>query len=258
MAVVVMKFGGTSVANIERIRNVARHVKREVDAGNKVAVVVSAMSGVTNQLVAWVREAAAPARRARVRRRRRHRVSRSRPVCWPSCLQSMGIQARSWQGWQIPIETDAAARRGPHPQHRRRPPARAPRQRRGRRRHRLPGHRARAPAHRHTRPRRLRHQRRRHRRRAESRRLRYLHRRRRRLHDRPAHRARRPGACPRSPTRRCWRWPPSAPRCSRRGRSNLPWCTACACACCRASWPPMHMPAVDLERTGGRRHTRLR
>ena len=58
MAIVVMKFGGTSVANVERIRNVARHVKREVDAGNKVAVVVSAMSGATNQLVAWVREAA--------------------------------------------------------------------------------------------------------------------------------------------------------------------------------------------------------
>jgi aspartate kinase len=57
MATVVMKFGGTSVANIERIQNVARHVKREVDAGNKVAVVVSAMSGVTNQLVAWVKEA---------------------------------------------------------------------------------------------------------------------------------------------------------------------------------------------------------
>ena len=57
MAVVVMKFGGTSVANIERIQNVARHVKREVDAGNKVAVVVSAMSGVTNQLVAWVKDA---------------------------------------------------------------------------------------------------------------------------------------------------------------------------------------------------------
>ena len=54
MAVVVMKFGGTSVANVERIKNVARHVKREVDAGNQVAVVVSAMTGVTNQLVAWV------------------------------------------------------------------------------------------------------------------------------------------------------------------------------------------------------------
>ena len=57
MSFLVMKFGGTSVANLERIRHVARHVKREVDAGNKVAVVVSAMAGVTNQLVAWVREA---------------------------------------------------------------------------------------------------------------------------------------------------------------------------------------------------------
>ena len=57
MARVVMKFGGTSVANIERIRNVAQHVKREFDAGNEVAVVVSAMAGTTNQLVEWVKEA---------------------------------------------------------------------------------------------------------------------------------------------------------------------------------------------------------
>jgi len=53
-----MKFGGTSVADIERIRVVARHVKREVDAGNEVAVVVSAMSGKTNELVAWTKEIA--------------------------------------------------------------------------------------------------------------------------------------------------------------------------------------------------------
>src|SRR3984957_8180792 len=59
MARLVMKFGGTSVADIERIRNVARHVKREVDAGHEVAVVVSAMSGATNQLVEWCREASA-------------------------------------------------------------------------------------------------------------------------------------------------------------------------------------------------------
>src|SRR6478752_5273250 len=57
MARLVMKFGGTSVADIDRIRNVARHVKREVDAGYDVAVVVSAMSGVTNQLVAWCKDA---------------------------------------------------------------------------------------------------------------------------------------------------------------------------------------------------------
>ena len=66
MARLVMKFGGTSVANIERIRNVARHVKREVEAGNEVAVVVSAMSGKTNELVAWCREASRAARRARI------------------------------------------------------------------------------------------------------------------------------------------------------------------------------------------------
>ena len=54
----VMKFGGTSVATVERIKNVARHVKREVEAGYDVAVVVSAMAGKTNELVAWCKEAA--------------------------------------------------------------------------------------------------------------------------------------------------------------------------------------------------------
>ncbi|MGO7388766.1 aspartate kinase, partial [Rhizobium ruizarguesonis] len=54
MARIVMKFGGTSVADLDRIKNVARHVKREVEAGHEVAVVVSAMSGKTNELVGWV------------------------------------------------------------------------------------------------------------------------------------------------------------------------------------------------------------
>src|SRR3954466_13564257 len=58
MAKIVMKFGGTSVADIERIRNVAKLVKREVDRGNQIAVVVSAMAGETNKLVAWVKDAA--------------------------------------------------------------------------------------------------------------------------------------------------------------------------------------------------------
>ncbi len=66
MSRLVMKFGGTSVANIERIRNVARHVKREVEAGHEVAVVVSAMSGKTNELVAWCKEAAPLFDRARI------------------------------------------------------------------------------------------------------------------------------------------------------------------------------------------------
>src|SRR5690606_2653407 len=54
---IVMKFGGTSVASVERIRQSARHVKREVDAGHQVSVVVSAMSGKTNELIGWVNEA---------------------------------------------------------------------------------------------------------------------------------------------------------------------------------------------------------
>ena len=58
MSRLVMKFGGTSVAKIDRIRNVARHVRREVDAGHEIAVVVSAMSGKTNELVSWVKDAA--------------------------------------------------------------------------------------------------------------------------------------------------------------------------------------------------------
>ena len=107
MATVVMKFGGTSVANVERIRNVARHVKREVDAGNKVAVVVSAMSGATNQLVAWVREASllhdAQEYDAVVATGEQVTAGLLAIV-----LQSMGIKARSWQGWQIPIKTSTA------------------------------------------------------------------------------------------------------------------------------------------------------
>jgi aspartate kinase len=107
MAVVVMKFGGTSVANVERIKNVARHVKREVDAGNKVAVVVSAMSGATNQLVAWVNEASPLADK----REYDAVVASGEQVTaglTAIVLQAMGIKARSWQGWQIPIETSAA------------------------------------------------------------------------------------------------------------------------------------------------------
>ena len=65
MALLVLKFGGTSVADIDRIRNVAAHVKREVEAGHACAVVVSAMAGQTNQLVAWVEQAWGVAERRR-------------------------------------------------------------------------------------------------------------------------------------------------------------------------------------------------
>jgi aspartate kinase len=107
MARLVMKFGGTSVANIERIRNVARHVKREVDAGFEVAVVVSAMSGKTNELVGWVKDANAlydSCEYDAVVASGEQVTSGLLAVA----LQEMGIPARSWQGWQIPVETDGA------------------------------------------------------------------------------------------------------------------------------------------------------
>ena len=107
MARLVLKFGGSSVANVDRIRNVARHVKREIDAGHEVAVVVSAMSGKTNELVAWVNEAAPlydPAEYDAV-------VASGELVTaglLAIVLKSMGIDARSWAGWQIPLMTDDA------------------------------------------------------------------------------------------------------------------------------------------------------
>jgi aspartate kinase len=107
MSFLVMKFGGTSVANLERIRNVARHVKREVEAGNRVAVVVSAMAGVTNQLVAWVREAS-PLHDAREYDAVVATGEQVTAGLLAIVLQSIGIQARSWQGWQVPIVTDNA------------------------------------------------------------------------------------------------------------------------------------------------------
>jgi aspartate kinase len=107
MATVVMKFGGTSVANIERIQNVARHVKREVDAGNKVAVVVSAMSGVTNQLVAWVKEVS-PLYDAREYDAVVATGEQVTAGLLALALQAMGLKARSWTGWQVPIKTDSA------------------------------------------------------------------------------------------------------------------------------------------------------
>jgi aspartate kinase len=107
MARLVMKFGGTSVANIERIRNVARHVKREVDAGFEVAVVVSAMSGKTNELVGWVKDAN-PLYEASEYDAVVASGEQVTSGLLAIVLQQMGMPARSWQGWQIPIETDDA------------------------------------------------------------------------------------------------------------------------------------------------------
>ena len=107
MTTLVMKFGGTSVANVERIRNVARHVKREVDAGNKVAVVVSAMSGSTNQLVSWVREASLlhDAREYDAVVASGENVTAGLLAI---VLQSMGVSARSFFRFRAPARAMAA------------------------------------------------------------------------------------------------------------------------------------------------------
>jgi aspartate kinase len=105
MALLVMKFGGTSVSDLDRIRIAAGHVKREVDAGHQCVIVVSAMAGQTNQLIELTREAAAlhDAREYDIVVSSGEQVTSGLLAI---VLQSMGIVARSWQGWQIPIRTD--------------------------------------------------------------------------------------------------------------------------------------------------------
>src|SRR5947209_12199675 len=107
MARLVMKFGGTSVADVDRIRNVARHVKREVEAGHAVAVVVSAMAGKTDQLVGWCREAA-PLHDAREYDAIVASGEQVTAGLLAMTLEGMGVNARSWQGWQLPIHTSNA------------------------------------------------------------------------------------------------------------------------------------------------------
>jgi aspartate kinase len=102
---IVMKFGGTSVADIERIRAVASRVKREVDGGAEVAVVVSAMAGATNQLVDWTRAISRfhDAREYDVVVASGEQVTSGLTAL---ALQELGIPARSWLGWQVPVRTD--------------------------------------------------------------------------------------------------------------------------------------------------------
>ena len=104
---IVMKFGGTSVADLDRIRNVAQRVKREVDAGNQVAVVVSAMSGATNQLVGWC-QSLDPLHDPREYDTVVATGEQVTTGLLAIALQKIGVPARSWQGWQLPIHTDDA------------------------------------------------------------------------------------------------------------------------------------------------------
>ena len=107
MAVIVMKFGGTSVADLDRIRNVATRVQREVQAGNEVAVVVSAMSGVTNQLIGWC-QALSPLHDPREYDAVVATGEQVTSGLLAIALQTIGVPARSWSGWQIPLRTDDA------------------------------------------------------------------------------------------------------------------------------------------------------
>src|SRR4029077_4684190 len=110
MARLVMKFGGTSVADIDRIRNVARPVKREVDAGHEVAVVVSAMSGTTNQLIAWCEEALKERHIFAAREYDAVGATGEEVTAGLRAivLQALDVNARSWLGWQLPILTTNA------------------------------------------------------------------------------------------------------------------------------------------------------
>ena len=107
MSRLVMKFGGTSVADLARIRSAAERVRREVERGHEVAVVVSAMAGKTNELVGWVRETS----RLYDAREYDAVVASGENVTaglMALTLQEMGVPARSWQGWQVPLVTTSA------------------------------------------------------------------------------------------------------------------------------------------------------
>ena len=104
---IVMKFGGTSVADLDRIRNVARRVRRQTEAGHEVAVVVSAMAGVTNQLVGWC-QALAPMHDAREYDAVVSTGEQVTAGLLAIALQEAGVDARSWAGWQVALRTDMA------------------------------------------------------------------------------------------------------------------------------------------------------
>ena len=105
MARLVMKFGGTSVGNLDRIRNVAARVKKEVDAGHEIVVTVSAMSGETNRLIELT-QAISPLHDAREYDTVVAAGEQVSAALLAMALNDIGIAARSWLGWQIPIETD--------------------------------------------------------------------------------------------------------------------------------------------------------
>ncbi len=112
MARIVMKFGGTSVADLDRIRHVSELVACEAKKGHEVAVVVSAMSGETNRLVGFVEDLAADTQNGGAIDDEYDTIVASGEQVTSGllsiALRRRGIKARSWQGWQIPLQTDGA------------------------------------------------------------------------------------------------------------------------------------------------------
>jgi aspartate kinase len=107
MALIVQKFGGTSVGNVDRIKNVAKLIKREIDNNNKVVVVVSAMAGVTDQLVNYTLQFSKMTSQE-AKREYDTVLAAGEKISsglLSLALQNEGIKSRSWQGWQIPIIT---------------------------------------------------------------------------------------------------------------------------------------------------------
>ncbi|HBG98294.1 MAG TPA: aspartate kinase, partial [Rhodobacteraceae bacterium] len=107
MSILVMKFGGTSVASVDRIRRAAKRVGLEVARGHRVIVAVSAMAGRTNELVGWVQEVS-PLFDAREYDAVVAAGENVTAGLMALTLQDMGVPARSWQGWQVPIRTSSA------------------------------------------------------------------------------------------------------------------------------------------------------
>ena len=108
MALIVQKFGGTSVGDIERIKNVAKKVQAEIELGNRVVVVVSAMSGVTNQLVDYCNQVSKLQDNAALAEYDSITATGEQVTCGLLALQlqSIGYKARSFLGWQVPVKTD--------------------------------------------------------------------------------------------------------------------------------------------------------
>ena len=193
MALIVQKYGGSSVADAECIKRVARRIVETKKAGHDVVVVVSAMGDTTDELIDLAQQVT-PQPHPRELDMLLTAGERISMALLAMAIADLGQEARSFTGSQAGVITDSVARPGAHHRRDARPhPGRA-RRGRDRDRRRLPGRQPGHQGHHHPRPWRLRHHGRRARRRARRRRLRDLHRRRRRLHRRPAHRARAPGS----------------------------------------------------------------